>query len=242
MKTNNNLITYVKTSSSEAQKNQKYFVYKNINVVIKDDFIIDINLKDVLKKLFKAIPNSLFHQVEAIYVGQFKELNQRKINAAYMDGAIYITNTQSSEDDLIDDLVHELAHSIEEMIKFDIYEDGKIISEFTSKRLKLKEILLSNNYKTDKQDFENIEFSEKFDKYLYEDIGYPILHTLVVGLFCSPYGATSIREYFANGFEYFYLKDRQYVKTISPQLYKKLIDLEKGIYFNNEQYYGDNSY
>lgn len=242
MKSNNNLITYLKTASSDAQKKQKYFVINNINIVIKDDFVVDINFKNVLNKIFKAIPSSMFHQVEAIYVGQFKELNQRKINAAYMDGAIYVTNAQSNEEDLIDDIVHELAHSIEEMIKFDIYDDGKIISELVAKRLKLKDILSSNGYKTDKQNFEDVEFSEKFDKYLYEDIGYPILNTLVVGLFCSPYGATSIREYFANGFEYFYLKDRQYIKTISPQLYKKLIELEKGTYFNNQEDLNDDSY
>ena len=63
------------------------------------------------------------------------------------------------------------------------------------------------------------QYNKKFDMYLYEEVGYPILNTLTVGLYCSPYGATSIREYFANGFEFFFLKDRELVKQVSPQLY-----------------------
>ena len=78
-----------------------------------------------------------------------------------------------------------------------------------------------------------IEYNKKFDMYLYEEVGYPILNTLTVGLYCSPYGATSIREYFANGFEFFFLKDRELVKQVSPQLYKKLLEIEKGSFFNN---------
>ena len=63
---------------------------------------------------------------------------------------------------------------------------------------------------------------------MYEEVGYPALHTMTVGLFCSPYGATSLREYFANGFEFYFMKNRELVKKVSPQLYKLLIEVEKG--------------
>ena len=58
---------------------------------------------------------------------------------------------------------------------------------------------------------------------------------MTVNLFCSPYGATSIREYFANGFEFYFVKNRKLVKTVSPQLYKKLIEVEKGDFSSDEE-------
>ena len=43
-----------------------------------------------------------------------------------------------------------------------------------------------------------------------------------MGLFASPYGATSLREYFANGFEKYFLGEAQHVKEVSPMLYNIL--------------------
>jgi Mlc titration factor MtfA (ptsG expression regulator) len=54
---------------------------------------------------------------------------------------------------------------------------------------------------------------------------------MTVGLFCSPYGATSIREYFANAFEYYFIKDPKYVKKVSPRVYVKINQLSKEEYF-----------
>ena len=48
-----------------------------------------------------------------------------------------------------------------------------------------------------------------------------------MGLFSSAYPTTSLREYFATGFEEFYIGDRRDVAQISPKLYKKLNDLNK---------------
>jgi hypothetical protein len=46
-----------------------------------------------------------------------------------------------------------------------------------------------------------------------------------MGLFVSPYGATSLQEYFANGFEKYYLGESKAVKDISPVLYNVLYSL-----------------
>ena len=35
--------------------------------------------------------------------------------------------------------------------------------------------------------------------FLYQDVGYPLLNNLVIGLFPSAYSVTSLREYFAVG-------------------------------------------
>ena len=71
-------------------------------------------------------------------------------------------------------------------------------------------------------DFVNTEYSEDFDQLLYKEVGYDRLTFFTMGLFVSPYGATSYREYFANGFENYFLNDPQYVKVVSPAVYDKI--------------------
>ena len=50
------------------------------------------------------------------------------------------------------------------------------------------------------------EYNKKFDNFFANEVGYPTLLSLTMGLFVSPYGATSIQEYFANGFEKYFLE------------------------------------
>ena len=70
------------------------------------------------------------------------------------------------------------------------------------------------------------------------EVGYPVLSAMTVNLFYSPYGSTSIREYFANGFEAFYMQeDINRLKKISPELYKKIIEISKIEEEKNEYFY-----
>jgi hypothetical protein len=230
-----NLVDYLKESTEKSKKLHKERIFlDNIIVIIKDYFINDINLDKVLDKVKKYIPNHLFVNIEAIYIGQFKELIDRDLTASYMDGAIYITNEQQNEQIMFEDIVHEVAHSVEDISGFSMYEDNKINREFLSKRMRLKSILKEAGYEVDHIRFDKTEYDKNFDMYLYKSIGYDVLNNLVVGLFCSPYGATSIREYFANGFEHYFTKSSKLVKEVSPQLYIKLIELEKNIYTGEE--------
>lgn len=226
------LTKYIKESSDKAKKQMKEIPFINgITVFIKDELPQDINIKSVLSTLRKRIPNHLFSGVDVIYIGQFKNLKTKAFNAAFMDGAMYLSNEQTTEEDMVDDFVHELAHAVEEISNFGFYSDEEISDEFYAKRMKLKEILQANGYDTSKQDFSNLEYNEGFDFYLYEDIGYPALTAMTVGLFCSPYGATSIREYFANAFEYYFIKDAKYVNKVSPNVCAKINQLSKEDYF-----------
>ena len=68
----------------------------------------------------------------------------------------------------------------------------------------------------------NIEYSREFDEFLYKEVGYDKLTFFTMGLFASPYGATSYREYFANSFEHYFLNEPQYVKIVSPAVYDKI--------------------
>ena len=66
------------------------------------------------------------------------------------------------------------------------------------------------------------DYTKEFDEFLSETVGYPVLLSLTMGLYLSPYGATSLQEYFANGFEKYYLESPHTVRDISPELYKSI--------------------
>jgi len=72
----------------------------------------------------------------------------------------------------------------------------------------------------------NLFFSDdmvdEFDEFLFNHLGYDSLSSLTPGLFLSPYSVTSLREYFANGFEEYINGDSNYLKEISPVLFNKL--------------------
>ena len=101
----------------------------------------------------------------------------------------------------------------------------------------MHDILKSQGYDVDLTTFLNSSYNKEFDEFLYKTIGYEKLQYLISGLFVSPYGATSIREYWANAFEEFFMPDgdRTTVRTISPALYEKIELL-------TEKEYGERSY
>ena len=96
------------------------------------------------------------------------------------------------------------------------------------KRERLAARLHAEGYDTSEVDFKESEYSANFDVFLYKDIGYEKLTNLTMGLFSSPYGATSLREYFANGFEEYFLGRRDYLPKVSPKLYMKIDKIVTG--------------
>ena len=63
--------------------------------------------------------------------------------------------------------------------------------------------------------------------FLYQEVGYSLLGNLVLGLFPGPYSITSINEYFAIGFEKFYLNEGHKLEIICPNLMKKIHYLDE---------------
>lgn len=191
-------------------------------MVVKDPLPMEIDLKSVLEKVEKIVPNHLVYNLECIFVGQFEELEQREVQAVYLDGAIYVTNEQESEKDLFDDLVHETAHIAEEMAAAELYADGDLEREFLAKREKLFNILHHEGYNVEKKLYMEPEYSVEFDEFLYRGVGYERLAILAAGLFLTPYAATSLSEYFANGYEHFLMGRANQVGEISPTLHNKV--------------------
>ena len=220
---------YIIESSKNFKKTFKEKSLGDVQVIIKDDLPKDFNIDSVLKDVSESVPEKFFKNVDYIFVGDFPEFKIKNVNALYMEGAIYITNKQDDELDMVDDIIHEVAHAVEDDEFLEIYSDGSLEREFLGKRERLFHLLDTEGYDLNYQEFKNPEYSNNFDNVLYFDIGYATLTPISMNLFYSPYAITSLREYFANGFEAFYFhRDYDKLLRISPVLYTKLEKLHKG--------------
>tara|TARA_R110000824_G_scaffold14726_8_gene62483 strand:+ start:6025 stop:6690 length:666 start_codon:yes stop_codon:yes gene_type:complete len=216
---------HIKKSHSRSLKENKERYLHGKLLYVQNPFVKDIDLSYVIEYIEKIVPSRLMHFIDSIYVGDFEFLNKKDINAAYMDNAIYATNNQTNEQDLIDDLIHELAHSIEKNMGEEIYFDGDLEKEFLGKRQRLCDMLKAEGYSVPHNVCAELDYNKKFDNFLYQEVGYELLTNISMGIFYSPYAATSLSEYFANGFEHYFLGDRKYLNNVSPKLYNKLIEL-----------------
>lgn len=213
---------YFKTPDKVLLKENEMF--GRISIIQQEDLSENVDLKKVLNNIEKIIPEHLLEDLDSIYIGNYDFLIDRDLNAVYQDGAIYLMPHYDNEEDIFDDIIHEIAHCVEDNFLYHIYEDGEIEGEFLKKRKKMLDILRAYDYDhVDEKEFYNVEYSPEFDEYLYIMIGYPVLTQLTNGVFVTPYGATSMREYFANCFEqYFAKRNFKEVRAISPAVFKKI--------------------
>jgi len=168
------------------------------------------------------VPSSLLHNVEVVYIGRFKELGDK--NALYAHDGIYMSCDEPTNFDMLENFVHEVAHSLEPTYAQDIYTDD-LVNEFKGKRNTLFHILHSRGFYINPILYSFTEYNKKFDEFLANEVGYPTLLNLTMGLFVSPYGATSIQEYFANGFEKYFLDNPRRVRDVSPVLHRKIEEI-----------------
>jgi len=208
-------------------KKQKRFSWKGVEVVIKDEIKNpDIDIRTVFKVIGEKIPQKFLKNVDIIYVGDFDFFKERNIQAMYENSCIFVTNDQDDISDMCDDIVHEIAHSLEEIYKSIVYSDGLLEEEFLTKRQQIYSLLESEGYDLDLFSFMNPVYDEGFDNLLYKEVGYPLLGMLSSNIFYSPYAITSLREYFANGFEaLFYHGDYEFIKKTCPALFSKLTSI-----------------
>ena len=218
-------MNWLEESIKRSKKLKDHYMLGNVNIYIKDQLPDHIDVDFVIRYVAKHLPNHVLSNIDIIYIGHFQDLIDRDINALWQNGAIYITNDQDSEMDMIDDLIHEIAHSNEKQFEQIIYEDGKLEREFLVRRKKLAFILKDKVFKVPTGFIYNVDYDKNIDDYLYKEITYDVLWQLIVGIFPSPYAVTSLREYWAKGFEQFYMGKRQGLKETSPVLFFKLMQL-----------------
>ena len=216
---------YIVDGAKESSKVLKELKIYNKPVQALKPFENKINFVSVIKQVERLVPEHLMNSIDAFYVGNFKEFakNNREFNAMYKDGAIYISPDQDNEEDLLDDIIHEIAHSLENEYRDVIYGDNTLESEFLGKRKTLH--YLVDKPMLDMVYYNNPDYNATFDKHLYKDIGYDKLRLISAELFYSPYAITSLREYWANGFENYILGDKLALRDLSPILVNKVSEI-----------------
>lgn len=220
-------LEYLKKSNAKLYKNPTGgFGAFGIRFYIKEPVQQTVNVKECIEFVFSSIPKKVYSNVKSVQIGKFPFLNKRHLQAMYKDGIIYVTNEHEDNKSLISDIVHEISHALEDEKSNEIYGDGLVASEFIEKRKSLYRLMSANNLVGDRvseKHFLETKYSPMFDQFLYSVIGYDRLWQYTNGLFVSPYAATSLGEYFANGFENFFINDIFIVKKTCPQVYNKLI-------------------
>ena len=203
-----------------------FAIHGRIPVYFKDGLTKKINFDSVCKRVGNLLPAFLFKNISAVAIGQYDTLDDRDVDSVYDKRIIYLTNVQDDEEDIIENILHEVAHSLEEIYSQQIYGDGLLKKEFLKKRKQLYNEL-SQKYTLDDKYFRKTEYSKTLDVLFYKKIGYDTLSYFTEPLFVSPYSATSLREYFSEGFEKFYLGHQQLTMDLSPELYSKIKQLEE---------------
>ena len=212
---------WIQESIKKGKKMKDHYSVNGVDIFIKDPLPEHIDSSFVFEYISTRIPFYLLGNVEVIYIGIFPEMKERDINAFFENDAIFVTNEQDDEMDLIDDLVHEISHAVEKRVGDIIYGDGLFQREFIAKRKRLS-ALLSQKYDVPSDFNINFEYDRAIDDFLYRDVGYDVLNQVCVGIFPSAYAVTSISEYWAMGFEEMFLGDPQKIKSMCPVLYNRL--------------------
>lgn len=206
-------------------QNKKPRQYKlgHIEITIVNPHPDAVDTRSAITKSLSKIPRHLLKNINSIKVGNFEQLNSRSIQALYDKQTIVLSNKHTTTDDIVDDIIHEVAHSVEEIYGQKIYSDGKIEKEFLLKRKTLWQKLKQAGFEKPLDLFLNVSYTKELDHFLYMIVGYGVIRSLSLDLFYSPYAATSLREYFANAFEAFFMKeDISRIKSVSPRVYEKL--------------------
>ena len=217
---------WIHESMKRSRRMRDHFSLNGVSVIIKDALPQEVNLEFALNYIAARVPFYLTQNIEIIYVGKFPEMEEREINAFYENDAIYVTNEQEEEMDMIEDIIHEISHAVEQNNQEFIYESGQLQREFLGKRRALSN-LLSRKYKVP-ADFDiDVEYDRAIDDFLFRDVGYDALNQICVGIFPSAYACTSISEYWAKGFEELFIGETNDLKQMCPVLYRTLALLIK---------------
>lgn len=217
---------YIKSKRNLEKGN--FITHRAISVVVKDELMFDLEMSDI-EEVIDAFPHAITRNIDYIIFGDFNFLKKQNYNASYKDGAIYVLNNQEGNNDVLDDIVHEIGHSVEDNYHDLIYGDGLLEKEFIKKRVILRKELAKEEIDIPEEVMINPDYNHGLDIFFSEKIGYPKMTSIVQGIFYSPYGATSLREYFANGFEAHYYHKDLYIQKVSPVLYQKIQQLEEDI-------------
>jgi hypothetical protein len=226
----NHLKQYIVESNSKGHPRGLY-LFNKIPFRVTNEYPSHINLINVIARIERTIPEWCFRDVEEVFVGEFKNLKQRKVNAVFEDDAIYLLNDRDTEDHVFDDILHEVAHSLEKRYSEQLYsDDTNLREEFLGKRQRLAALLKHDKVHMPNQYVNNVEYSDEMDDFLVNEIGYDRLSGYTKDLFINPYAVTSLSEYVAVAFEKYFSgiqEDRNMVRSLCPTVYRSLQEIEE---------------
>ncbi len=220
---------YIKKTSKAIQENMSI---NQVSIDIGSELPDDINVAKVLTTFRGSLPRGYFKNLNGIKVLNLEEFDERNISAKYSadEKILYISaDRQDSDADMLDDLLHEMGHHAETLYNNFIYGDDAIKDEFIMKRMQLRFELGSDGYDYTQFDFKDVDYNPKLDNYLYKRIGKEKLKMMTAGMFIRPYQSLSLREYFAVGFEQFYLGNHKTLHRDCPVLYKRVEELDQKV-------------
>lgn len=229
-------------------KNDKMFkITNNVSLVITSKLSSNVDLEYVLNFLRTKIHQKFWNCVDGVYVAELPDFKRRNINAIFKDDVVYVTGKQDSSEDFLDDIVHELGHGIEEKYRDLIYGDGHLENDFLQKRVKVYNKYFKKSGLDNKKLYNlfiHPEYSKELDDFFYRDIGYDKLRNMTNDLFMTPYGITSLREYWANTFENFVLGQKERAKEICPKVCQKIVYLlgDKSEEYMSDDYIDNRGY
>ena len=169
---------WIQESIKRGNKMRDHFSLSGVDVFIKDPLPETIDVAFIFDYIGSRIPFFFLTGVDIIYIGSFPKMKEREVNAYFEDGAIYVTNKQDDEMDMIEDIIHEIAHAVENNHQEFIYSTGVLQREFISKRRRIGN-LLSQKF-TVPSDFEvNFDYDKDIDRFLYKDVGYDNLSSII---------------------------------------------------------------
>ena len=96
----------------------EYYLY-NVPVFVMGEAPPYVSVSEFCTAAEEVIPAALLANVDVVYIGNLRELSGR--NAAYNNGAIYMTNSEPTSEDMLENFVHEVAHSLESAFGTQIY-------------------------------------------------------------------------------------------------------------------------
>ena len=218
-------MNYLKEAHKKAQDRKEYMLF-NVPVYIINKFPKSININNILNQVSQKINKNFLNGLDAIYIGDFDDLDRRDIQSMLKDGAIWISSNNIkntiTEPLVVDSIIHEIAHLLEDRFPQEIYGDGAVEREYIGKKKKLYSLLTAEGYDIPLELFFSEDYLKELDYFLYKQIGYDTISIMTSGFFLSPYSITTIREYFAAGLLAYLSGDSEYLKLISPVLYSKI--------------------
>ena len=93
---------WIHESIKRSKRMKDQFKVNGISVIIKDRLPQEVDPEFVFNYINARVPFYLTSNIEVIYIGQFQEMKERDINAFFENDAIYVTNIQDGEMDMID--------------------------------------------------------------------------------------------------------------------------------------------